>query len=108
MGPVGAADIARACLRQPDVADLARLDEIGHRPDGFFNRRRRVGTMLIIQIDVIDAEPLQRAIAALAHIVGLAADPKPCAVRAAHDAELRRDASARAMVASDSVSSAPP
>jgi len=44
---------------------------------------------LIVEIDVIDAEALQRRVAGFADVVGLAADAEERAVFAAHVAELR-------------------
>jgi len=44
--------------------------------------------MLVVQVDVIHAEPLERRVARLAHVVGSAVHALPAAVGAAHVAEL--------------------
>ena len=35
------------------------LDELGHRSDGVFDRDRGVGTVEVVQVDVIDSQPRQ-------------------------------------------------
>ena len=50
----------------------------------------RVDAVLVVEVDVIDAEPLQARVARAAHVLGLAVDAAVArAVRVAHDAELR-------------------
>ena len=62
-------DLARAAqrldagLRQAEVADLAGLHEVGHRADRVLDRRARVDAVLVVEVDVIDAEPLQARVA---------------------------------------------
>ena len=90
MDRMRAADRLRRRFGQAEVADLAGADEIGHRADRLLDRRRAVDAMLVVEIDVIDAEALQRRVARLAHVVGLPADAEERAVVAAHVAELRR------------------
>ena len=45
------------------VCELGRnsdlLDELGHRSDGVFDRDRGVGTVEVVQVDVIDPQPRQ-------------------------------------------------
>ncbi len=53
-----AQDILRFPFRCPPVQRLAPLDNVVHRPDGFFDRRRRVGAMTKEQIHVIETEAL--------------------------------------------------
>ena len=64
-------------------------NQIGHGTDRILDRRGAVDAVLVIEIDVIDAETAERRLAGLAHVVGLAADAEEGAVIAAHIAELR-------------------
>ena len=50
-----------------------------------------IDAMLVIQIDRVDAEPLQRRVAGAPHVLGLAVDAEKRAVFAADVAELRRE-----------------
>jgi hypothetical protein len=45
--------------------------------------------VLVVEVDGVDTEPLERGVAGLANVVGIAADAKPLAVRPAHISELR-------------------
>src|ERR1700676_3610627 len=56
------------------MADLALLDQLREDADRFLNRRIRIDAVLVIEVDVHDAQPLQTVFAGLPHIVGLAAD----------------------------------
>ena len=64
MNGVRAADRLRRRLGKAEVANLPRLDELGHRADRLFDRRVRVDAMLVVEIDRVDAETLQRGVAA--------------------------------------------
>ena len=55
MHRVGAADRGGASLGQADVADLAFCDKISEGTDGVLDRRVRVDTVLVVQVDVISA-----------------------------------------------------
>jgi hypothetical protein len=70
------------------VPHLAGGDELGHRTDGLLDRRRLVDAVLVVEVDVVDAEPLQRRVARLADVVGGSGDAEVLAVVAAHVAEL--------------------
>ena len=59
MNLVGAGDGFRVCLRQADIAYFPRLHELSHSTDRFLDRCFGVHTMLIVEIDVIDAEPFE-------------------------------------------------
>ena len=73
------------------MADLARRDELGHRADGLLDRRLRVDAVLVVEVDVVDAEAPQRVLAARLHVVGAAVDAAHGrVVGVADDAELRR------------------
>ena len=56
----GAADRLGADLRQPDVADVAGLDQLGDRADRLLDRHVRVEPRRAVDVDVVGAEPLQR------------------------------------------------
>src|SRR5262245_21808975 len=62
MDGVGAADRAGPCFGQADVADLALDDQAGHGADGVLDGCVGVETVLVAQVDVIGAEPPQRAL----------------------------------------------
>src|SRR3989442_355192 len=59
MHNVGAADRAGTGLGQPDVADFPRGDEFGQGADGVLDGRVRIDSVLVVQIDVVGAQPLQ-------------------------------------------------
>ena len=50
-------------FRNADVANLALLDQPSHRADGFLDRDVGIDAMQVIQIDVIEAEPLKAIVA---------------------------------------------
>jgi hypothetical protein len=56
---VCAPDRLRAGLGQADVAHLAGLDELRHRSHGVLDRGLRVDAVLVVEVDVIDAEALE-------------------------------------------------
>ena len=56
---VGAADRLRGGLGQPDVQDLALGDQLGQRADGLLDRGVRVDPVLVVEVDVVGAEPPQ-------------------------------------------------
>ena len=56
MHRVGATDRGGAGLGQADVADLALRDQLGESADGLLDRRLRVDPMLVVEVDVVDAE----------------------------------------------------
>src|SRR4051794_8269214 len=95
---VGAADRLRRGLGEPEVAHLALRDELGHRPDGLLDRHAPVDAVLVVEVDVLDAEALQRGVAGAAHVLRAAVDAQALAVLAAYVAELRRDHDAVAAV----------
>ena len=74
MDRVGAADRVRRRLAQADVANLALLDELGHRPDGLLDRDVRVHAVLVVEVDVIGPEALERALDRAADVLGRAVD----------------------------------
>jgi hypothetical protein len=91
MDGVRAADRVRRGLGEPDVAHLARSDELSHRAHGLLDRRLEVDAVLIVEVDVVDAEPLERRLARLVDVLAVALDPAPRGiVGVADDPELRR------------------
>ena len=59
------------------MADLARRDQLRHRADRFLDRRRRVDAVLVVEVDVIDSQPLQRGLAGGVDVLGAAVDRAP-------------------------------
>src|SRR5271155_3012474 len=91
MNPASSPQSLGRGLRETQIPHLPFLDQTGHRADGVFNRRGRVDTMLIVEVDSIDSEPLEAGLASLSHIFGLAADAAGCRIGSADNAELRRN-----------------
>jgi hypothetical protein len=56
------------------VAHLPGAHEVGHRADGVLDGHGRVDAMLIVEVDVIDAEARERCVAGLADVLGIAAN----------------------------------
>src|SRR5262245_17916599 len=71
------------------MADLAGLDELGHRADGLLDRRVLVDAVLVVEVEVVDSEALERCFAGLTDVGGVAAATPPLSVLAAYVAELR-------------------
>jgi hypothetical protein len=87
---VGAAQRFGAGFGQADVAHLALAHQLRHGAHRVLDRRLGIDPVLVVQVDRLDAEPLQRRLAGLANIVRPAAESHVVAVGLAHDAELRR------------------
>ncbi len=85
---VGRADVGGGGLREPEVADLAGLDQLGHGADGLLDRDRLVDAVLVVEVDVVDAEALEAGVAGGADVLRLAVDADPGAVGLALVAEL--------------------
>ncbi len=73
------------------MPDLACSDQLGHRTDGLLDRDRVVDAMLVIKVDVVDAEALQRRVARLADVFRRTRDPEKAAFGRSHVSELRRE-----------------
>ena len=71
---VRAADGLRRRLAEPEVEHLARLHELGHRADGLLDRHVGIDAVLVVEVDVVGAEPLQRAVDRAAHVLGRAVE----------------------------------
>jgi hypothetical protein len=91
MDGMGAADRRRSGFRQAEMAHLALPDQFGHRCDGVFDRRLRIDTVLVIEIDSVDPKPHQARLAGVADIIRSTRHAEPLTVRAADIAELRGD-----------------
>ena len=74
MDGVGAADRLGRRLREPQEADLAGIDELGHRADGLLDRDVGVDAVLVVEVDVVDAQAPQRRVARVHHVLGAAVD----------------------------------
>ena len=85
---VGAADGVGRGLAQPEESDLAGRDQLGHGPDGLLDRRVLVHPVLVVEVDVIDSEPLQTGVASGPDILRTSVDAQERAVLAADVAEL--------------------
>ena len=89
MDGAGAPDRGRRRLGQSEPADFPRDDQFGHRADGLLDRHARIDAVLIVQVDDVQAEPLQRCVAGAPHVLGRSVDAEERAVRATDVAELR-------------------
>jgi hypothetical protein len=58
-------DPPAAEIRDPEVTDLARLDQRPHRGDGLGERRLRVVDMQIVDVDPVGTEPREARLACL-------------------------------------------
>ena len=74
----GAADRVDRRLRQPEVAHLALGDELGHRPDRLLDRHVRVGAVLVVEVDVVDAEPAAATPRPQPHVLGVPSTTPGC------------------------------
>ncbi len=95
----GAAEGGGSGLRHAEVADFAGGDELGHSTDGVFDRGVGIDAVLVVEVDVVDAEALEAGVAGLANVFGPAVDAEEFAVGAAHVAELGGENDAVAAVA---------
>ena len=66
MHGVRAADRRRRRLRQSQEPDLAGVDQLRHRADGLLDRHVGIDPVLVVEVDVVDAEPPQRRVACAA------------------------------------------
>ena len=71
---MGPPDALRPGLAHPEITDLALFDEPRHCADRILDRHCRIDPVLIIEIDDVDAEPLQAHFAGLGNIGGAAVD----------------------------------
>src|SRR5215472_3976545 len=80
----------RARFGESEMAHLAFFHELSHRADGFFDRSVGIDAVLVVEIDVINAETVQAGFAGLAYVFGLAINAAGHGIGGiANDAELR-------------------
>jgi hypothetical protein len=79
---------SRRGFAEAEEAHLPRPDQLGHRADRLLDRHVRVDAVLVIEVDRLDAEPLEARLAGRADIIGVAAHAEEAAVLAADVAEL--------------------
>src|SRR5439155_15746363 len=91
VGLMGAADGIGAGLAQAEVAHLALLHEPRHGADRVLDRHSGVDAVDVIEVDRLDAEPLEARLAGDRHVIRLAVDAAALAARPADVAELRGD-----------------
>src|SRR5690606_11030570 len=90
-GGGGPADGVGADLAEADVPHMALLDEFRDRADGLLDGHVGVGTGDAVDVDVVDAEPLERVGGEVLHGGRAAVVAGPVAVRVAQGAELHAD-----------------
>jgi len=78
------------CFGEPDRADPARFDETRQFADRVFDRNRFVDAMDIVEIDVVDAEALQRTVQSFPHMRRAVVEEADAVLPAA-DREFRRE-----------------
>src|SRR5271163_3381364 len=70
MDRMGAPDVGDARLGKTEKSHLPLLNQVTHRAGYLFDRHRRIDAMLIEQVDIVGAQPLQRALRRLANVLG--------------------------------------
>jgi alcohol dehydrogenase class IV len=71
------------------VANLARVDEGLHRTPRLFDGHGPINSVLIVEVDDVNAETAKRLLTGAHHVLGLAVDPLERAVLSALVAKLR-------------------
>ena len=71
---MGATDRFGAGLRQSEMLDLARSDQIPDRARDILDGNVGVDPMLVVEIDGLDPQPFQRAFDRLSDMVGAAVE----------------------------------
>src|SRR3954465_14141281 len=74
MNLVAATNGGDGCFGESDVAHLARAHELGHRADGVLDRSISVDPVLVVEIDGVDTQSLERRFAGLPNVLRLAVD----------------------------------
>lgn len=78
-------------LGQAEEPDLALLHQPGHGPDRLLDRRVGIDAVEVVEVDVIDAEPLQAAVDGATDVSGAAVRLQPGPLGVVVDAELGGD-----------------
>src|SRR5436309_2216697 len=74
-----ATDCLHACFRKAEVLHLTLLNELLHRSGNVFDRHVRVDAVLIVQIDDVSLEPLERALGRFLDVLWPAIEGSPLA-----------------------------
>ncbi len=69
--------------------DLPLPDQLGHGPHRVLDGHIGIDAVLVVKVDLLDAQPLEGSIAALANVFGPSVDAHKAAVRTPYVAELR-------------------
>ena len=73
-GPVAQAfhlhDLPRGVVGHAPVGDLSRPQEVVHRADRLVDRRLQIRLVQVVEVDLLDAEPLQTLVAGVPHAPG--------------------------------------
>ncbi len=85
------ADGGRRGLRKPVAADLSLGDQFGKAADGLLDRRVRVHAVLVVEVDVVRAEALERALDGQAHVLWRAVHSARTVASMQEGAPLRSD-----------------
>src|SRR5713101_8479454 len=88
---MGPANCLRSGLRQSQEANLAGPDLFGHGADGLLDRDERVDAVLVVEINVVHTQALERTVARAAHVRWRAIDGPPHGCRIDADSELHCD-----------------
>src|SRR3712207_1699415 len=91
MRRVRLADRCRCGFGESQVPHLPCLDELLHSPDGLLDGRLGVDTVQVIEVYVVDAEPLEGSVASLLYVLRFAAHASIGWVLATQEAELCGD-----------------
>ncbi len=90
MNRVSPAQRVRRGFGEAQIPGLSLFDQLSHGADGLFDRNLGVDTMLVVEVDLFQAEPLKTGVAGFEHILGAPVDVR-VAVGIPHVAEFRRD-----------------
>lgn len=82
------ADGGWGCFAEAEGLDFSGLDEFFHSADCFFDGYFGIDSVLVVEVDLLDAEALEGCVAGLAHVLGATANATVFRVAAADDAEL--------------------
>ena len=96
MHRVGPAHDPRSHLGEADVAHLSLRHQLGQRAHRLLDRHRGVEPVLVVEIDVVRSQPLQRSLDRLAHLRRTAVQGDHLAMRAEPPGELGGDGDALA------------
>ena len=80
--------VSGAASEMPEVPHLAGPHDLGEGAPRLLDRHRTVDPVLVVEVDVVDPQPLEGGVDGPADVVGAAVDADPAAVLAALVAEL--------------------